>query len=73
MEAAIALAVPLGAGCDVMELEFSGFSTIDLRFFNFFLLYYSSVYHMMMTAPLTHTCTDFVNVVRRFSIAKKLD
>lgn len=36
MEAAIALAVPLGAGCDVMELEFSGFSAIDLRFFNFF-------------------------------------
>ena len=39
----------------------------------FFLFYNLSVYHMMMTAPLTHTCTDFVIVVRRFSIAKKLD
>lgn len=33
MEAAIALAVPLGAACDVMELEFSGLAAIELRFF----------------------------------------
>jgi hypothetical protein len=32
MEAAIALAAPLEAACDVMELEFSGFTAIEPRF-----------------------------------------